>query len=140
MLAVAPSMRVKILVTDDAEPVRLALVDALEWLRPSAHVQTAADLPTAVGMLESFRPDVVVFDMAMDDARAGLRLLDAAQRAPRPPPTILVSGLPASDERVISAIGAGVDAFVRKPVRVENLGRALEAVEAGRRHVDASTG
>lgn len=126
----------RILVVDDALPVRLALVEGFLFVRPHADIRHAADLSSAVVEMRSSPIDLVAFDMVMGTPDAGLEVLKAATSCTPRPKTLLVTGLPREDPRVGAALDLGVDGVMRKPIQFDKLDRALASIEAGRQHLD----
>jgi len=120
--------RLRVLCVDDQ-------LESREWLRLSlsrrgAQVQTASGVAGALELLETWSPHLVLCDIGMPEAD-GYDLLDAIQRRHLPISVIAVTGFAFAGERD-RAREAGFTDFLPKPVEIERLYRAVQAVvEAG---------
>jgi DNA-binding response OmpR family regulator len=83
------------------------------------HVAEAADGPTAVDLLATTRPALVMLDLVMPGMN-GLEVLDAIQRLPHPSPVMVLSGVGDVAARVASLERGAVD-FVAKPFHLSEL-------------------
>ena len=128
-----PLKRLRVLVTDDTE-INRELV--LELLKKRGHtVSSAADGLEALAAIERGRFDVVLMDEEMPrmnglEATRAIRKAEAATSR-----HVRIIGLTgnASYEDERRCMDAGMDAFISKPVRMEKLYAAVEAVgEAGK--------
>ena len=106
-----------ILVVDDETRLRTFLTRAL--LAEGHHVAEAADGPTAIDLLATNRPALVMLDLVMPGMN-GLEVLDAIQRLPHPPPVIVLSGVGDVAARVAALERGAVD-FVAKPFHLSEL-------------------
>lgn len=104
-------MRKRILVVDDDPDIRQVLQDRLESY--GYLVETAADGRAALKKLEHLTPNGIFLDIRMP-GMDGLEVL--AQIRDRHPsiPVVIVTAASAR-ENVISAIGAGAQAYLLKP-------------------------
>jgi DNA-binding response OmpR family regulator len=118
-----------VLVADDDPSHRGLLRDTLRSQRWT--VREASDGEAALDAVRRWRPEVVVCDWMMP-RRDGLSLVREVRKDPETRPThiVLVTGLNESD-RVVTALDAGADDFLRKPYDV---GELLARVRAGLRH------
>jgi two-component system response regulator PilR (NtrC family) len=82
-------------------------------------VTAAASVAAGLIALERDRPDLVISDLRLPDGD-GFQLVRAAREAPRPPPIIIVTGVPSEDRRR-AAMTAGAAAFLAKPFRTSTL-------------------
>ncbi|HET7293669.1 MAG TPA: response regulator [Vicinamibacteria bacterium] len=120
----------RILIVDDQPSIRGVLQVALE--EAGADVWTAGDGPSALLLLESSVPDVILLDLEMPNMD-GWAVIEALRAAPRTAhiPVVLVTGT--KDYRSFTrARGLGIAAFVSKPFRLN------EVVETGRRILDGA--
>jgi two-component system chemotaxis response regulator CheY len=117
----------RILVVDDNAP-SAALLRYTLMAAGAAEVRIAADGQEALGLLATFRPDVLVTDMVMP-VIGGLELVRAVRQSAHAPspdvpdpaiPIVLVSAF-GSRSAVRAAQAAGIDAFVVKPFSVASL-------------------
>jgi CheY-like chemotaxis protein len=115
-----PSLEdVKVLLVDDDEDTLQLLGVMLTGSK--ANVQTAASVEAAMDVLEWFRPDVVVSDLAMpgEDGYALIKKLRALENAEDIPAVALTSYVRVEDRT--RALSAGFNMFVPKPVEPEEL-------------------
>jgi two-component system response regulator DesR len=124
---------IRLVLADDEDLIRGALV-ALLGLEPDlAVVGEAADTTTAVAIVMRQRPDVAVLDLEMPPTD-GLRAA-AEIRSRLAIPIVLVTrhARPAVLRRALSA---GVAGFVPKTTPANRLAEIIRTVHAGRRYVD----
>jgi DNA-binding NtrC family response regulator len=114
----------------------LIVDDEADWLvtyerllrRWGYRVSTAASVETGLTALERDRPDLVIADLRLPDGD-GFQLVQAAREAPRPPPGIVVTGVPSEDRRR-AAMTAGAAAFLAKPFRASALQQFVQSALA----------
>ena len=106
----------KVLVVDDEESIRDALVDALNQYSERLDVQTASDGFEAGALLESIKPDLVILDIVMP----GLDGFKVCQRIRKSPTTkhaaiLVLTGFP-SEQNIKRIIEMGADSCLAKPI------------------------
>ena len=121
----APSLRV--LVVEDNPVNQLVIRGLLERLHHT--VILCGDGPTAIAAVEAARPDLVLMDVQMPEmdgfaATAAIREREAAQPGNRRLPIVALTAfaMPGDRERCLAA---GMDDYLTKPVRPEQLEAAL---------------
>ncbi|RJP52854.1 MAG: response regulator [Anaerolineaceae bacterium] len=122
----------RIWVVDDDEEMLRAVRLMLGVLNYNATTFLGAR-SAAQTLLDSDRPDLMILDISMPEV-TGLDLLEFIRRTPatKSLPVVMLS-TEASDVMVDRARALGADAYVSKPVTVEELERALnEAFEKGK--------
>jgi signal transduction histidine kinase/CheY-like chemotaxis protein len=119
--AAAPAAPGSVLVVEEEDTIRVAVVDALS--EAGHRVEAAVDATAALERLARGGIDVVVTDLALRD-RSGLQLAAAVkQRSPGAAVVLLTGwGRRLHEERVR---GAGVDVMVVKPVQAERVRNAV---------------
>ncbi|MEE9614123.1 MAG: response regulator [Thermodesulfobacteriota bacterium] len=116
----------KIAVIDDDASGRLVLKGLLEE-RGLSVVAEGGSGDEALGICRDFSPDVVVMDVKMP----GVDGIEAAAEIARHHPTPVVLLTASEDEETVSrAAGAGIMAYLVKPVRGEELLPAVELAVA----------
>lgn len=112
-----------ILAIEDEEPVREAIVAALE--ASGYRVITAADGEEGLERLLAERPDLVMLDLMLPKLH-GMDVC-AAIREHSQVPIIMLTGLAAEDDRVQGLV-CGADDYVTKPFRARELAARVRAV------------
>ena len=107
----------KILIVDDDSEIRSAIDHALQ--AEGAMTQTCGDGNTAVRIVESDPPDLVVLDMMLPK-RSGFLVLEKIKRFEVCPKVIMVTANEGKRHQEY-AEALGVDGYLHKPVRMERL-------------------
>jgi PAS domain S-box-containing protein len=113
-----------VLIVDDDEMQREVAQELLTTL--GYHVETAASGEEAVAWLRTHRADILVLDMIMPGGIDGAETYRQAQALQPDQRAIVVSGFAESD-RVKVALSLGAGAYIRKPVTLDRLARAVRA-------------
>ncbi|HEY58109.1 MAG TPA: response regulator transcription factor [Anaerolineae bacterium] len=128
--------KIRLLIVDDHEVVRLGLRMLLEAEEDMVVVGEAADGEEALRLASQLRPDVVVMDIRLP-GRSGLEACQAIrQRHPKTRVIMLTSYL--SEELVTQAIRAGASGYVLKNIDSMELVQAIRSAYAGRTVLDPS--
>lgn len=106
----------RVLVVDDEESIREALVEALAQFPEKLEVHTASDGFEAGAMLESLKPDLIILDIVMP----GLDGFKVCQRVRKSPSTkhagiLVLTGFP-SDQNIQRITEMGADNCLAKPI------------------------
>ena len=126
--------RLRILLVDDHEVVRLGLKALIER-QPDMEVVAEADsAPLAVTMAAAHRPDVVVMDIRLGSGSG----IDACREimAQRPATKVIMLTSYAEDDVLFAAIEAGAAGYVLKQAGGQDVVRALKAVAEGQSLLD----
>ena len=117
---------VRVLIVDDDEDVREALVSILCFFGADAHAVDCAGVARA--LLASWTFDVLLSDIEMP-GEDGYELIDAVRRAPRTH-DLAVAAITGrvSPEDCCQALEAGFDRVIAKPPAVETLVEAVSAL------------
>jgi two-component system response regulator DesR len=126
---------IRIVIADDEELIRGALV-ALLSLEPDIEVvANVADGQAAIEAVSVHHPDVVLLDLEMP----GIDGIDAAQRLLRLVPTqAVIVTRHARPGTLKRALASGVRGFVPKSTPASELARIIRAIASGERYIDAS--
>ncbi len=128
--------KIRLLIVDDHEVVRLGLRMLLEAEEDMVVVGEAANADEALRLTSQLRPDVVVMDIRLP-GRSGLEACQAIrQRHPKTRVIILTSYL--SEELVTQAVRAGASGYVLKDIDSLELVRAIRAAYEGKTVLDPS--
>lgn len=115
----------RVLVVDDEENLRLV---ARAFLRRDGYeVEVAAGGEEALGLVESFGPDVILTDVRMPKM-GGLDLL-ATLKAKGIEATVIVMSAYGNTDQAIEAIKAGAYDYIQKPFKAEELRLTLRKAE-----------
>jgi two-component system KDP operon response regulator KdpE len=109
-------MPTRVLVVDDEAEVRNAVRRGLELM--GYDVETAADGVDGVAKVETWRPDVVLLDLAMP-RMGGLRALSAIRSWSTVP--LIVLSVMGEEADKVRALDAGADDYLTKPFGVQEL-------------------
>jgi two-component system, OmpR family, KDP operon response regulator KdpE len=109
-------MTTRVLVVDDEAEVRNAIRRGLELM--GYVVETAADGVDGVAKVETWRPDVVLLDLAMP-RMGGLRALSEIRSWSTVP--IIVLSVMGEEADKVRALDAGADDYLTKPFGVQEL-------------------
>ncbi len=107
----------KVLIVDDDTEVRAAIDHALQ--AEGALTQTCGDGNTAVRIVESDPPELVVLDMMLPK-RSGFLVLEKIKEFPKCPRVVMVTANEGKRHQEY-AEARGVDGYLHKPVRLEKL-------------------
>jgi two-component system OmpR family response regulator len=109
--------RVRVLVVDDEANITDLVATALRY--EGFEVSTAGDGRTALSLVESFRPHVIVLDVMLPDLdgfEVQRRLVERGQRAP----VLFLTARDATEDKV-HGLTIGGDDYVTKPFSLEEL-------------------
>src|SRR5260370_20065634 len=109
-------MQTRVLVVDDEAEVRNAVRRGLELMGYS--IETASDGAEGVAKVETWRPDVVLLDLAMP-RMGGLRALSEIRGWSTVP--IIVLSVMGEEADKVRALDAGADDYLTKPFGVQEL-------------------
>lgn len=115
----------RVLVVDDEENIRLVLRTLLR--RHGYEVETAPGGEEALGLVESFGPDVVITDVRMP-RMGGMDLLSTL-RAKGNDATVIVMSAYGNLDQAIEAIKAGAYDYIQKPFKPDEIVLALRKAE-----------
>jgi DNA-binding NarL/FixJ family response regulator len=127
-------MKLRLLLVDDHEVVRLGLRTLLSRYDEFEVVGEAFDARDAIEKARYFRPDVVVMDIRLP-GRSGIDATRAIVDE-RPETKVIVLTSYAEDEILFDAIAAGAVGFVLKQIGSDDLIRALQTVARGESLLD----
>jgi DNA-binding NarL/FixJ family response regulator len=127
-------MRLRILLVDDHEIVRLGLRSLLSRYPHFEVVAEAEDGYQAVEMVKLHNPDVVLMDVRMP-GKNGVEATREIKTSGSTAKVIILTSH-AEDEMLFDAIGAGAVGYVLKQIGSDDLVKALEKVATGESTLD----
>lgn len=127
-------MKMRVLLVDDHEVVRLGLKTLLEDVDWIEVVAEAGDAETAVQAVARYQPDAVVMDIRLPGKSGIEACATITQRWPQVKVIMLTSH--GEDELLFRAIQAGASGYVLKQVGNEPVINALDAVRRGEALLD----
>ncbi|HZP85303.1 MAG TPA: response regulator transcription factor [Burkholderiales bacterium] len=127
------SNKVRVLLADDHGLVRAGIRALMQELPDVEVVGEAADGRSAIEMLDSLRPDVVLMDISMK----GLNGIEATAqiRKLKPNVRVVILSMHTTEEHVAQALRAGAAGYIVKDGATEELDIALDSVMRGERYV-----
>lgn len=114
--------RLKLAIVDDDPALCAALAAALAV--PTTEVRSCGTVREALALLSSWRPEVVLLDLALPDGSA-FDVLAVLRRRPPTPVVVAISGT-ATPPDAFRLAAAGVRAYLHKPFTTAELRAALE--------------
>jgi two-component system OmpR family response regulator len=127
--------RVRVLVVDDEANITELVATALRY--EGFEVSTAGDGSSALALVESFRPHVIVLDVMLPDLdgfEVQRRLVERGQRAP----VLFLTARDATEDKV-HGLTIGGDDYVTKPFSLEELVARIRTVLRRAGGIDAGT-
>ncbi|MEU0503521.1 response regulator transcription factor [Nocardia sp. NPDC005998] len=138
---------IRVVIVDDDQLVRMALRLIIDGEPDLTVVAEAADGDAGIGIVDEYRPDVVLMDIRMP-GRDGLSATHEILRRSSPPPVLMLTTFD-SDDLVLGALRAGALGFILKDtapsriidaVRTVADGNPILSPEATARVIAAATG
>jgi DNA-binding NarL/FixJ family response regulator len=126
--------RVRVMLVDDHEVVRMGLRTLLERRERFIIVGEAGTIAEAVAVAHRAQPDVIVMDIRLPDGTG----VDACReiRSERPETRVIMLTSYADDEAIYGSIMAGASGYFLKQTRGQNLAEAIERVASGESLLD----
>lgn len=119
------------LIVDDSPTIRMTLAAAIKQAsRGAVEVVEVADGATAMKEFKSRTPDAVFLDIMLEEKKDGLDLLKEMLKIDPKARVIFVTGLPASDPKVVKGIQQGAFGYLGKPARTDAVRKLLNDMEA----------
>ncbi len=128
-MASTTTNKIKIIIADDHKVVREGTRELLQKENDLEVVAEAGDGEEAVELVERFKPDVVIMDIAMPK----LNGIDATKqiKAANPRVAVLILTAYEHDQYVFALLEAGAAGYLLKDVRGQEVIEAVRAVHAG---------
>jgi DNA-binding NarL/FixJ family response regulator len=125
---------IRILLVDDQNIVRQGIQALLEARPDRKVVGTASDGKSAIELVETLKPDVVLIDIEMP----GMSGITATQRICQqfPQTKVLVLSSHENQEYVIQALQAGAEGYLLKTTLAEDLEQAIWSVYKGHLQIE----
>ncbi len=125
-----PASACTILIADDHALIRSGLRGFLAGLSEKNRVEAAASLDEVVALLGAQIVDLLLIDLDMP----GMHGIASLNTLREDFPALRIAVLSGTDDRntIMQALGAGVNGYIPKAVRPEELAFAIESILAGR--------
>jgi two-component system, NarL family, response regulator DevR len=127
-------LKIRIVIVDDHEVVRIGMRSLLEQYSQYEVVGEAGNAKEAVAQVEAYQPDIVLMDIRLP-GKSGIEACEEIKRK-LPDTKVLMLTSYAEDEMLFSAIKAGASGYVLKQIDSEGLIKSLEAVARGEASLD----
>ncbi len=126
--------KIKLMLVDDHEVVRLGLRNLLERRPQFIVVGEAGSVAEAIDVARTSQPDVIVMDIRLPDGNG----VEATReiRGERPGTKVIMLTSYADDEAIYGSIMAGASGYLLKQTRGQSLAEAIERVAAGESLLD----
>lgn len=128
--------RIRVLIIDDHELVRVALRSVLEQEQDMEVVGEAPDGASAIEACEALAPDVALLDLRLPDQN-GAQVCAALRKLPNPPRVLILTSYD-EDEEVFGALQAGASGYIMKDIAPGSLVGAVASVAEGQTVLDAA--
>jgi NarL family two-component system response regulator LiaR len=125
--------KISIIVVDDEDLARAAMVAFLERIGDFRIVGQVADGRQALSMIRSLRPDVALVDVVMPGLN-GIEMTARLNKNELTTAVVLISGY-CDDEIPVRAMDVGAAGFLLKGSAPQELEVAIRAAHSGRRYV-----
>jgi len=116
-------MRLQILIVDDSIIVHNSLINGLEFKGYIIH--TASDGHEAMALIRKVKPDVAIIDLNMPKLNGIQLAKEIREKYKNAELKIMAYTGESNKTRVIEALKAGVDDYLIKPIRVEELEKRI---------------
>jgi two-component system response regulator DevR len=126
--------RVRLLIVDDHEVVRVGLTTLLGRFQSIEVVGEAGTVAAALAETQRLSPDVVLLDIRLPDGD-GFEACRQIQKTATETRVLILTSF-ADDDVVFQAIAAGADGYLLKEIDGEGLVKAIEKVAAGQSILD----
>ncbi|MDK2980123.1 MAG: hypothetical protein PWQ55_470 [Chloroflexota bacterium] len=127
-------MKIRIIIVDDHEIVRIGMRSLLEQYPQYEVVSEADNAKEAVEQVQTYSPDIVLMDIRLP-GKSGIDACEEIKRIAPDTKVIMLTSY-AEDEMLFSAIKAGASGYVLKMIDSEGLIKSLEAVSRGEASLD----
>ena len=128
--------KVRILVVDDSNEVRDRLRSIVSEMHEAECVGTAANGITALEMVKSLKPDILLLDVIMPQLD-GFGVMEYLSEQGEMPETIVISAL-TQENFIFRALNLGAKYYIAKPFENENIKSRIRDVIAMKRGVKST--
>lgn len=120
---------IRVVLVDDQTLVRSGITGLLALTEDIRVVAEAADITSALGVIEEHQPDILLLDVRMPGG-SGLDLMAELEQRAALPATILLTTFD-DDEVLLKGLRLGARGFLLKDVSLDDLAHAIRRVCAG---------
>ena len=125
-----PRELISVLIVDDNPIIRTTLKMVLEKQKVFRVVAQSSNCQQGIDLYQNHNPDIVLTDMFMKDCNA-LKMCQKIIKINPLARIIVLSGVIADDEMLISALKAGISGYLTKTVSIDELTNYLLASMIG---------
>lgn len=121
--------RIRVLIVDDHEMVRIGLAAYLNTKSDIEVVGEASNGRQGIDLAESFQPDVILMDLVMDGLDGIMATKEIKNRFPEIKVIVLTSFI--EEDKVFPVLEAGAFSYLLKTSRAEDIERAVRDAAKG---------
>jgi DNA-binding NarL/FixJ family response regulator len=125
--------KLHVLIVDDHKLVRAGIKALLQTFHIVGSVKDVSSGREALGLIKSFKPDVILMDIAMPGAN-GLEVASAIIKK-FPSVRIIILSMYKNEEHIVRAFRAGAVGYLSKDAAVVELDHALKTVTNGKLYI-----
>ena len=129
-------MSIKVMIADDHSLIREGIKQLLEFDGSIEVVSEAANGIECLGKLEDSVPDILLLDINMPEMN-GLEVLDEIKKKDYDI-KVLILTVHNELEYLVKAVDIGVDGYILKDARSDELKKAIQSVLSGENYIQAS--
>lgn len=127
--------KIKILIVDDHEMVRMGLATYLNTIKDIEVVGEASNGRMGIDLAETLQPDVILMDLVMDEMDGIMATKEIKNRFPNIRVIVLTSFI--EPEKVFPVLEAGAFSYLLKTSRAEEIARAIRDAVKGNPTIEA---
>src|SRR5580658_9424091 len=127
--------QIRLLFVDDEPAIRITLPAILK--QKGFDVMTAASVPEALNLMNAEKFEVLISDLNIGEPGDGFTVVSAMRRVQPEACTFILTGYP-DLETAIQAVRSQVDDYFSKPLHIDRLLGAINALRSGRKPPDKS--
>lgn len=114
----------KALIVDDSQFMRATIKQAISDL--AEDISEAGDMDSALNNFREKKPDIVFLDIMMQESDTGVYILQEMKNIDESAKIVVVSSLEFDNTLIKRAFKMGIDGFVQKPFKAEQIRKFMQ--------------